>query len=63
MQDNFSAYTDLYSLKKKKNMMHVSVNISLTLFSTYGGLAGARPPLFFIQKHLPKIVVEDSHQY
>ena len=33
MQANFSAYTDLYSLKKKKkNMMHVSVNISVTYF-------------------------------
>ena len=31
MQDNFSAYTVLYSLKKK-DMMHVSVNISLTYF-------------------------------
>ena len=48
MQDNFSAYTDLYSLKKKKNMLHVSVNISLTYFQHMVACLGQDLYQFFI---------------
>ena len=47
MQDNFSAYTDLYSLKKKKHA-HVSVNISLTYFQHMVACLGQDLYQFFI---------------